>query len=99
MDVRNIQCFDRFYNHVFYDLLDFVEKLDTEKKYITEFRLQMESCVPFKISTSYIFPGDREEIKVNSYCGLSVYIPLSQYELAGLNSDYRKTEWSRDTNY
>lgn len=99
MDVSKLQCFDRFYNHVFYDLLDFVEKLDTEKKYITEFRLQMERCVPFKISTSSIFPGDREEIKVNSYCGLSVYIPLSRYELAGLNSDYRKTEWSRDTNY
>lgn len=99
MDVSNIQCFDRFRNHVFYDLLDFVVKLDTEKKFITEFRLQMESCVPFKITTPYIFPGDFEEIPVNSYCGLSVYIPIAKYDALGLNRDYRETEWSQDTNY
>lgn len=99
LDVSKIQCFDRFSNHVFYDLLDLVVQLDTEKKYLTEFRLQMERCVPFKISTPYIFPGDREEIPVNSYCGLSVYIPIEKYEASGLNRDYRKLKWSQDTNY
>jgi len=99
MDVSNIQCFDRFSNHVFFDLEDFVANLNVSREYLTEFRLQMEECVKFKISTPYIFPGDKEEIKVNSYCGMSVYVPLFQYEASGLNDDYRKTEWSKNTAY
>lgn len=99
MDVSNVQCFDRFNNHVFYDLEDFVDKLGTRKEYLTEFRLQLERCVSFKKSTQYIFPGDREAIKVNTYCGLSVYIPLEKFDSSGLNDDYRKTEWSMNTDY
>jgi len=99
MNVGNIQYFDRFNNHVMYDLEDFVDKLGTSKENLTEFRLQLERCVPYKISTSYIFPGDREQIEVNTYCGMSVYIPLRKYEASGLNDDYRQTEWSIDTGY
>lgn len=99
MDVSNVQCFDRYRNHVFFDLEDMVDKLGPSEKYLTEFRLQLEKCIPYKISTPYIFPGDREQIKVNSYCGLSVYVPLSSYDASGLNADYRKTEWSIDTGY
>jgi hypothetical protein len=98
-DVSKVQYFDRFTNHVFYDLLDFVEKLDPERETLNEFRLQMERCVPYKVSTPYIFPGDKEQIKVDSYCGLSVYIPLAKYDASGLNDDYRKTEWSQYTDY
>jgi len=99
MDVSNVQCFDRFNHHVFYDLEDFVDKLGTRKELLSEFMLQLNHCVSYKISTDYIFPGDREEIKVNNYCGLSVYIPLKEYDESGLNDDYRKTEWSMNTDY
>lgn len=100
MDTKPIQLFDRFNNHVFYDLEDVVDKLDVDRKYLTEFRLQLEKCVEYKVSTDYIFPGDKvDEIKVNTYCGLSVYIPLEKYDAKGLNADYRKTDWSIDTGY
>ncbi len=99
MDVSNIQCFDRFNNHVYFDLEDFVANLNVSREYLTEFRLQLDECVKYKISTPYIFPGDRDEIKVNSYCGMSVYVPLFQYEPSGLNDEYRKTEWSKSTSY
>ena len=100
MDTKPIQLFDRFKNHVFYDLEDVVDKLDVDRKYLTEFRLQLEKCVEYKVSTDYIFPTDQaDEIKVNTYCGLSVYIPLAKYDEHGLNDDYRATEWSIDTGY
>ena len=99
MDVSKVQCFDRFDHHVFYDLENFVESLGTSREYMTEFRLVMDRCVPFKITTPYIFPGDKEEIKVNSYCGLSIYIPRLEYEASGLNDAYRETEWSDYTDY
>ena len=99
MDVSKVQHFDRFKNHVFYDLEDFVHKLGPRKEYLNEFRLQLSECVQFKISTPYIFPGDVDSIKVNTYCGLSVFIPLEKYDAPGLNDDYRKTEWSERTGY
>ena len=99
VNLNSIQQFDRFDNHVFYDLEDFVDKLGTRKDLLTEFRLQLERCIPYKSSTPFIFHGDPEEIKVNTYCGLSVYIPLDKYEASGLNDDYRKTDWSKDTGY
>jgi len=99
IDISKIQCFDRFDNHVFFDLEDFVEKLGTSKELLTEFRFQLQRCVEYKNSTPYIFPGEKEEIKVNSYCGMSVYIPLKAYEASGLNEAYRQTEWSDYTDY
>lgn len=99
MDVSKIQHFDTFRNHVFYDLEDFVDNLGTNNDYKKEFQAQLEKCIPYKITTPYIFPDDVDSIKVNKFCGLSVYIPLRKYESAGLNDDYRKLEWSIDTGY
>ena len=99
IDASNIQCFDRFDHHVFFDLEDLLVKMGTDRELMNEFRLQLDKCVPFKISTPSIFPGDREEIPVNSYCGMSIYIPLAAYEASGLNAEYRKTEWSDYTGY
>lgn len=96
---KSVQYFDRFTNHVFYDLEDLVDKLGVGKEHLMEFRMQLERCVPYKVSTDYIFPSDREQIKVDKYCGMSVYIPFGKYEESGLNSDYRATEWSKVTDY
>ena len=96
MDVSNVQCFDRFSNHVFYDLEDFVTKLATSTESLNEFRQQLEKCVEFKKSTPYMFPGEMDEFKIDKYSGLSIYIPLRQYEESGLNQEYRKTEWFKD---
>lgn len=99
MDVSKIQRFDRFRNHTFFDLGDFVDKLGASKEYKDEFRAQLERCVPYKVSTPYIFPGEYDSIKVEKYCGLSVYIPMRKYEADGLNDKYRETEWCLDTGY
>ena len=93
-----IQSYDWFKNHLFYDLEDFVDKLDTE--YLSEFRLQLDECVMYKNHTPEIFPhtsAKRRELK--EYCGMSVFIPLDRFGDMGLNDAYRETEWSRDTNY
>ena len=104
MDVSQVQCFDRFDKHVFYDMRDFVEKLGPSREYMNEFVAILEKCIPFKISTPYIFPGGKDywpvdAISVDAYCGLSIYVPLKEYDSFGLNGDYRKTAWSRATDY
>ena len=99
LNESGVQCFDRFSNHVFFDLEDLVDKLNVGKENLMELRLQLERVVPYKVSTAYIFPGDREQIKVDKYCGMSVYIPFEKYEESGLNDDFRATEWSIATGY
>lgn len=99
MNVDDIQCFDRFTNHVFYDLEDVVSKLNPQKDDYIEFKQQLMRCVPYAISTPYIFPGDSDSIKVDKYCGMSVFIPISKYDASGLNNNYRNLEWSKSTGY
>lgn len=100
IDISTLQCFDRFNRHVMFDLGDFVDKLEPSRELLAEFRLQLEECVPFKISTPYVFPGDlKDQIKIEKYCGMSVYVPIKWYDEGGLNADYRATEWSIDTDY
>lgn len=97
-----IQYFDRLEKHVMFDLEDFIDKLGTDYDDLTEFRLQLEKCVIYKNSTPYIcsdYEDERYGIKMNTFCGLSVYIPLQSFDEGGLNAEYRKTEWSRDTGY
>ena len=102
LDVSDIQRFDRFKKHVMFDLEDFVDKLGTNRDDLMEFRLQLEKCILYKNATPYIcsyYPDDPKGIKMVSFSGLSVYIPLEAFEASGLNDDYRDTEWSKDTGY
>ena len=95
---NNVQSYDWFKNHLFYDLEDFVDKMDTE--YLSEFRIQLDNCVVYKNNTPYIFRQDNaKRRKLDQYCGMSVYVPLPKFDDMGLNAAYRLTEWSRDTNY
>lgn len=104
MDVSGIQCLDRLKQHIIYDLGDFVRYLSPREDYYREFVLQLNRCVPIKMSTPYaLYDGTENNsehgFKVNAFCGMSVYIPLSEYESPGLNEDYRKMQWSIDTSY
>ena len=99
LDMRNVQCFDRFDHHMIFDLEDVVAKLGTRRELMNEFRLQLDRSVPFKKSTEVLFRTDADSIIINSYCGLSVYLPLPVYDASGLNDAYRQTEWSDFTDY
>lgn len=99
MDISDIQCFDRFDRHVFFDLENVAEKIAANDADLQAFKTDLERCVPYKISTPYAFYGIDDSIRVERYCGLSVYIPLDVYEESGLNGDYRRTAWSMATDY
>ena len=105
MNADNIQRFDCFRHHVFYDLGDVARYMCNDAQLLNEFNMALDDCVLFSKSTDYIFKGEHlqssymDEIKVNSYCGLSVFVPVRKYDNMGLNAEYRKTEWSMDTEY
>lgn len=97
MDVTDIQYFDGFDKHTYYDIEDFLEKLGTRVEYMDEFKSQMKKTVFYHSSTPFMFPGEYNELEIKKHSGMSVYIPISKYESIGLNQEYTKTEWYKAT--
>lgn len=94
-DIDNVQRFDIFKIHTTFDLLDFVDDICSDSTMLEEFNKQLERCVIFSKSTSRLM----DEINIHSFSGMSVYIPISEYNSRFLNEEYRQTEWSIDTGY
>lgn len=98
LDGDTLQYLDRFKRgHVFFDMLDLVEHICSDRELLDEFTSLTAKCIPYAACTPYIFEGDYDEIKIERFCGLSMYYPFEQNE--SLNSDYRKLEWSVRTGY
>ena len=98
LDGNSIQYLDRFWRgHVFFDMLDLTEHLCSDRELIEKFRILTKKCIPYAASTPYIFQGDRDEIEIGRFCGLSMYFPFEKND--SLNRDYRKLEWSIRTGY
>ena len=102
--VRGIQHFDRFNffgteNRVFYDLADVAEFLCDDPVILDEFNSQLDRCVLYASTTPYMFPGYNDEFPMNRFSGLSVFIPLQEYDMTGLNDEYRNTGWSHAADY
>lgn len=99
IDISDIQCFDRFYRHVFFDLENVVEKISTDDDAVKDFKAKLSECISYSASTPYAYISEGDSLRIDRYCGLSVYLPFDSYECFGLNDDYRMTEWSKATNY
>ena len=105
INTENLQRFDCFSHHVFFDLEDVAGYMCNDPVLMAEFRQALNDCVLYSKSTDYIFKGEHlntsymDEIKINSYCGLSVFVPVKKFNKMGLIDEYRKTEWSRETGY
>lgn len=102
--VRQIQRYDRFNfygseNRVFYDLADVAGFLCDDPDLLDEFNSQLKRCVLYASSTPYMFPGYSYGFPIQDFSGLSVFIPLHEYNLNGLNYEYAKLDWSRDADY
>ena len=95
---KELQYLDRFWRgHVFFDMLDVAEHLCDDRELLDKFRLLTQKCIPYAASTPYIFEGDPDEIKIDRFCGLSMYFPFEKND--SLNKDYRRLEWSIKTGY
>lgn len=97
--IYDVQRFDRYSIHVMFDMKEFVDKICKDDALREEFDRQLEACIPYSMSTQYMFKGvDYHELKINNYCGLSMFIPVKAYD-GIINDHYRKTLWSRATGF
>ena len=86
--IAGIQYFDRYQKHTMFDLSNFVEKLMPESDPLwAQFERQMASTILYKDA----IPKNTLHIPINTYCGISTYIPIAGY--ADLNDFYYRTDW------
>ncbi len=63
-----------------------------------DFLLALDQAVPHKAATEYLFPGAWSQIKVDTHCGLSAYIPL-QSQPQTLEIYTQNYSWAQATEF
>ena len=85
-----VQGYFRFDRHFFYDLRDMLMQINLSESEIAEFDKALEACVPYKAATKTFM-----EITINTYCGLSCYMPCNGAE--DLDTYYEDLAWNKAT--
>ncbi len=90
-----VQFYDGYTPHIFYDLGDYVSAICSDKVLLEEFCMQMEKCVPYKAHTPRIYVYGVGTIEVNNYSGISTSAPSLNSKCAS----YQETEWFKSVMY
>lgn len=93
VNVNDIQAYDAFEYHLFFDLLHYVE-LGTDNS--TAFEKALNKAVLYSGHTDYIETAtgkDVETYTLNRSCGLSCYVP--QQACPETEKAWRETEWAK----
>lgn len=93
-DISQLQTYEGQWQHIFYDLGDYVDKACGDTALKASFAEQMERCVPYKYTLSsfwsnYGVPGN---YPIDSYSGLSTSAPAEVYRY-----EYGLTQWYKAT--
>ena len=97
---EDMQWFDRLASgahpyHVFFDLGDYMEEVATPAQYAA-FTAAMKKAVPhYRHSDSFLVNQSPPGFDINSYCGLSAYVPRNTARLQNVNDYYKTTDWYR----
>ncbi len=88
IDYTKVQRYYRYNYHWFYDLRSIIENLGATESELSNLDTILDKCILYKDSTEE-FIG----IKIESYSGLSMYLPSHGSEY--LNNYYQELEWNK----
>lgn len=92
-DIYNgVQRMDRFSHPVMFDIKDFAYKICSDEAVLNAFSDSLDACIPYCANTPWVV----SEIKLDTYCGLSCYIPVEAYD-GIINPYFMLTEWNTRT--
>ena len=89
-DLSELQTYEGQWQHLFYDLGDYVDKACSDASLKASFAEQLERCVPYKYTLSSFWSnyGVAGNYPINSYSGLSTSAPAEVYRY-----EYTLTSW------
>uniref|UniRef100_UPI0040577BEF clostripain-related cysteine peptidase n=1 Tax=Alistipes sp. TaxID=1872444 RepID=UPI0040577BEF len=97
VDASQIQAYEGFDLHLFFDLEQYVEQLISDPALLSEFRGALADLVEFTDHSQqfYTSTGDEERIPLPRSCGLTCHVP--QKEAANTHAAFLETQWAKDT--
>ena len=90
---RDVQYYDGYTPHIFYDLGDYIGAICSDEGLLSEFQAQMEKCIPHKAHTAQVYAYGFGTININQYSGISTSAPSTNKKC----ESYRETEWYKAT--
>lgn len=94
-----VQAFDMRSKKAYYDLGDFMKNLVSADEYL-EWISQLQKAVPYAATTDRCFSEFiNNTFPMNSYSGISTYIPRSISSYSYWNEYYRKYQWYQDAGW
>lgn len=91
---HGVQRCDRYKNPVMFDLRDVAELLGPGDEAFAEFDKALSECVTACYHTDYVV----SELKLEKYCGLSCYLPVSKYDMK-INPYFADMSWNKITGF
>ena len=90
---QNIQFYDAYNPHIFYDLGDYINTSCSEENLKAEFFSQLNKCVIHKATTPTVYGYNYGEIKINNFSGVSTSAPSTNPKC----TSYQETAWYKAT--
>jgi hypothetical protein len=90
---QNIQFYDAYNPHIFYDLGDYINTSCSDEKLKTEFFTQLDKCIIHKAHTKTVYGYNYGEITINNFSGVSTSAPSTNPKCAS----YHETAWHKAT--
>ena len=91
---RDVQYYDGYTPHIFYDLGDYIDAICRDEMLLSEFQAQMTKCVPYKAHTAQVYAYGSGVINIHTYSGISTSALSKNNKCVS----YTKTEWYKSTN-
>lgn len=89
----NIQTYDSYDPHIFYDLGHYISNYCVDQSLIEEFNTQINNCIPYKAHTKYVYAYNFGQIEIKYYSGISTSAPSTNSKCAS----YTNTQWYKAT--
>ena len=86
-----VQNFGYGRQKIYFDLGDYLQKLSPER--YDELQTIFEQCIIYKANTPFYYSGVGRQQAINTFSGLSVYIPQAAYPVA--NRQYKDLKWTK----
>lgn len=96
LHTEDVQGYYRYNRHFFFDLEDILVKAGINASEKAALKAALNACISYKKASSSFMWGNGG-FKINTFCGLSMYLPSSQLQAFYLDVFYRTLEWNKAT--
>jgi hypothetical protein len=93
---ENVQGFYRSDRHFFFDLEDILVKAGIDASEKAALKDALDACISYKEASPSFMLG-YGGFRINTFCGMSMYLPSSDIRTVRLDGFYKTLAWNKAT--